>query len=105
MAFLLLVEALAGGGELGLQALDLGPGGIGGGLGLTDALLGLVPGGLDVLGCLCLRDGLGDLRGRVLRSERAERSQQLAAAVRDGWDDDRVRDVLLHIDPAQGLFF
>ena len=40
-----------------------------------------------------------------LRTERAERSRQLAAAVRDGWDDDRVRDVLLHINPAQTTLF
>jgi hypothetical protein len=35
----------------------------------------------------------------------AERSRQLAAAVRDGWDDAAVRAVLLRIDPAQTLLF
>lgn len=37
----------------------------------------------------------------LARAERATRSRQLAAAVRDGWDDDAVRAVLLRIDPAQ----
>ncbi|MGH3901179.1 MAG: hypothetical protein ACRDTA_23600 [Pseudonocardiaceae bacterium] len=35
------------------------------------------------------------------RPERAERSRALAAAVRDGWDEARVRKVLMTIDPAQ----
>jgi hypothetical protein len=39
------------------------------------------------------------------RAERAERSRQLAAAVRDGWDDTAVRAVLLRIDPAQTALF
>lgn len=39
------------------------------------------------------------------RAERAERSRQLAAAVRDGWDDVAVRAVLLRIDPAQTALF
>lgn len=37
----------------------------------------------------------------LARVERAKRSRQLAAAVREGWDDDAVRAVLLSIDPAQ----
>ncbi|PXY16468.1 hypothetical protein BAY59_38580 (plasmid) [Prauserella coralliicola] len=41
----------------------------------------------------------------LARAERAERSRQLAAAVRDGWNDDAVRAVLLRIDPAQGVLF
>ncbi|UKD50737.1 hypothetical protein L3Q65_00285 (plasmid) [Amycolatopsis sp. FU40] len=41
----------------------------------------------------------------LARAERAERSRQLAAAVRDGWDDDAVRAVLLRIDPAQATLF
>ena len=36
---------------------------------------------------------------------RAERSRQLAGAVRDGWDDAAVRAVLLRIDPAQTTLF
>jgi hypothetical protein len=36
---------------------------------------------------------------------RAERSRQLAAAVREGWDDAAVRAVLLRIDPAQTTLF
>ncbi len=39
------------------------------------------------------------------RAERAERSRQLAAAVRNGWDDAAVRTVLLRIDPAQTTLF
>lgn len=39
------------------------------------------------------------------RVERAERSRQLAAAVRDGWNDQAVRAVLLRIDPAQTTLF
>ena len=39
------------------------------------------------------------------RAERAERSRQLAAAVREGWDDAAVRAVLLRIDPAQTTLF
>jgi hypothetical protein len=35
------------------------------------------------------------------RPERAARSRALAAAVRNGWDEQRVRAVLLSIDPAQ----
>lgn len=35
------------------------------------------------------------------RPERAQRSRALAAAVRNGWDEERVRAVLLTIDPAQ----
>lgn len=42
----------------------------------------------------------------LLRHERAERSRALAAAVRDhGWDEARVRAVLLTIDPAQLSLF
>lgn len=41
----------------------------------------------------------------LTRAERAERSRQLADAVRDGWDDDAVRAVLLQIDPLQGALF
>lgn len=41
----------------------------------------------------------------LARAERAERSRQLADAVRDGWDDDAVRAVLLRIDPAQIALF
>lgn len=41
----------------------------------------------------------------LAREERAERSRQLAAAVRHGWDDDAVRAVLLRIDPAQTVLF
>jgi hypothetical protein len=41
----------------------------------------------------------------LARAERAERSRQLAAAVRDGWDDAAVRAVLLRIDPAQTTLF
>ncbi|GAA2798923.1 hypothetical protein [Saccharopolyspora taberi] len=42
----------------------------------------------------------------LLRHERAERSRALAAAVRDrGWDETRVRAVLLTIDPAQMSLF
>lgn len=41
----------------------------------------------------------------LARAERAERSRQLAAAVRDGWDDAAVRAVLLRIDPAQTALF
>ncbi len=39
------------------------------------------------------------------RVERAERSRQLAAAVRGGWDEQAVRAVLLRIDPAQTALF
>src|SRR3954447_11494626 len=39
------------------------------------------------------------------RAERAERSRQLAGAVREGWDDAAVRAVLLRIDPAQTTLF
>jgi hypothetical protein len=39
------------------------------------------------------------------RAERAERSRQLAGAVRNGWDDAAVRAVLLRIDPAQTTLF
>lgn len=38
---------------------------------------------------------------RLDKHERDERSRQLRAAVVDGWDDARVREVLLRIDPAQ----
>jgi hypothetical protein len=38
---------------------------------------------------------------RLDKHERDERSRQLRAAVIDGWDQCRVRDVLLRIDPAQ----
>lgn len=41
----------------------------------------------------------------LARAERAERSRQLAAVVRGGWDDDAVREVLLRIDPAQTSLF
>jgi hypothetical protein len=41
----------------------------------------------------------------LARAERAQRSRQLAAAVRDGWDDAAVRAVLLQIDPAQTTLF
>ncbi|WP_211241222.1 hypothetical protein [Pseudonocardia spinosispora] len=41
----------------------------------------------------------------LARAERAERSRQLAAAVRSGWDDAAVREVLLRIDPAQTSLF
>jgi hypothetical protein len=41
----------------------------------------------------------------LARAERAERSRQLAAAVRDGWDGPAVRAVLLRIDPAQTTLF
>lgn len=41
----------------------------------------------------------------LARAERAERSRQLAAAVRGGWDDAAVRAVLLRIDPAQQALF
>lgn len=39
------------------------------------------------------------------RPERAARSRALAAAVRDGWDETRVRAVLMSIDPAQDPLF
>ncbi|ASR39956.1 hypothetical protein BAY61_32250 (plasmid) [Prauserella marina] len=41
----------------------------------------------------------------LARHERAERSRALAAAVRDGWDEARVRAVLMQIDPAQTALF
>jgi len=41
----------------------------------------------------------------LARAERTERSRQLAAAVRGGWDDNAVRAVLLRIDPAQTTLF
>jgi hypothetical protein len=40
----------------------------------------------------------------LTRAERAERARQLAAAVRDGWNEG-VRAVLLRIDPAQTALF
>jgi hypothetical protein len=39
------------------------------------------------------------------RAERAERSRQLRDAVRDGWNEAAVREVLLRIHPAQGVLF
>ncbi len=39
------------------------------------------------------------------RAERAERSRALAAAVRDGWDEGRVRAVLMSIHPGQMPLF
>lgn len=41
----------------------------------------------------------------LARAERAQRSRQLARAVRGGWDDAAVREVLLRIDPAQTVLF
>ena len=41
----------------------------------------------------------------LTRTERAERSRQRAAAVRDGRSDEAVRAVLLRIDPAQTALF
>jgi hypothetical protein len=41
----------------------------------------------------------------LTRTERAERSRQLRDAVRDGWDEARVREVLMRIDPAQTVLF
>ncbi|SEP53952.1 hypothetical protein [Amycolatopsis saalfeldensis] len=38
---------------------------------------------------------------KLSKHERDERSRQLRAAVIDGWDEARVREVLLRIDPAQ----
>ncbi len=65
---------------------------------------------------LTRRAGTGDVRWDVLtagprrwsglsRLERAERSRALAAAVRDGRDEDCVRAVLMAIDPAQSPLF
>ncbi len=57
---------------------------------------------------------ISDLEGPVVgqtlvwlsRPERAERSRALTAAVRDGWDEARVRAVLMTINPVQpGLFY
>jgi hypothetical protein len=39
------------------------------------------------------------------RRERAERSKQLRNAVKNGWDEARVKEVLMRIDPAQTALF
>ena len=39
------------------------------------------------------------------RRERAERSKQLRNAVKNGWDEARVKEVLMRIDPAQTSLF
>ncbi|WP_394622436.1 hypothetical protein JNUCC0626_49760 (plasmid) [Lentzea sp. JNUCC 0626] len=39
------------------------------------------------------------------RRERAERSNQLRNAVKNGWDEARVKEVLMRIDPAQTALF
>jgi hypothetical protein len=65
---------------------------------LTAGRRGRAPGGPGREWWLRRWSGLG-------RAERAERSRQLAAAVRDGWDDAAVRAVLLRIDPAQISLF
>lgn len=41
----------------------------------------------------------------LTRAERAQRSRQLAAAVRDGWDDTAVRAALLRTKPGQTTLF